>query len=463
MKIQGATAPETDVSKHVAEMALVFGNQFLRRDNKFYDIAHLGSPLSRNDVEMMILNRIKEEHPEVQLTPDLLKQLYKCLIEARHTDTSRAIQVWNGMTICAPGNRSRLIFSRGAAATNAWSEPEYRSLKINAADFGIVEDFFDAFFQRNEEKEQFLNWLTWSLRHEDEKPSWAPFFFSRGKGTGKSTTCRILSELFGLQNTAVQNNLDKLTQQFNSTVLTSKLIISEETQLRPGSTQGNAIKTYITEPLVLVERKGLEAERTQQYCCFVFTSNFPPTWMEEGERRYLVIEVDHDGRSGGPLATQFSSLVGQVHAFLDEPANVARLYNAIVRRELPATFNAKSLNIAEHSTPFMRRLNQTNRQTIVDQLEELLNLRELVVLPEADVVHFVRKNLSGSINQTKHLMDDLEWQKSKVKWGGKNFGRAIWVKPGYMIDNGKIYGPDLEGERVTDYLERQESLIDLML
>ena len=109
----------------------------------------------------------------------------------------------------------------------------------------------------------------------------------------------------------------------------------------------------------------------------------------------------------------------------------------------------------------MQRLQQTARQTIVDQLEELLNERGLVVLPEANVVEFVRTNLNANMNQTKHLMDDLEWQKAKVKWGGKDFARAIWVRPGYWIERGKIYGPDFETERVSDYLERHDPARDV--
>ncbi|WP_297338716.1 primase-helicase family protein [Pseudophaeobacter sp.] len=171
-------------------------------------------------------------------------------------------------------------------------------------------------------------------------------------------------------------------------LLTSKLVVCEETQIKPGSTQANALKTFITDPFVLVERKGFEAERARQTCCFVFTSNFAPTWMEEGERRYYVMDVDHDGRSGGANADGFATLVGQVHQFLDDPANVGRLYNALMQRQLPEGFSAKSLNIAQLSTPIMQRLQQTSRQTIVDQLEELLNERGLVVLPEADVVQF---------------------------------------------------------------------------
>ena len=104
----------------------------------------------------------------------------------------------------------------------------------------------------------------------------------------------------------------------------------------------------------------------------------------------------------------------------------------------------------------MRRLQQNSRQTILDQLEELLNDRELVVLPEADVVSLVRGDLHANLNQTKHLMEELEWQKFNVKWGGKDYARAIWVKPGYAIENGKVYGPEFETVRVMDYLDAND-------
>ena len=450
-----------DTRQRVQLIAKAYGNQYVRRDNKFFDLDYPGTPLSKCDVERILLNRIREEHPDVELSVPAVRELFELLIEAKHTDRERSFQVWNGSIACDPGNTNRQIWVRGAMAVNLWKEPGYRQLKVNSAEFDVVGDFFDAFFQNVEEREQFVNWLAWCLQNENDKPAWAPFLYSRNKGTGKSTMCRVVTELFGVDNTAVQNNLNKITQRFNATVLTSKLVISEETKVRPGSDQANTIKTYITDPTILVERKGQETERARQCCCFVFTSNFAPTWIEEGERRYYVIDVNHDGCSGGPKAAQFAELVGRVHRFLDDPSNVGRLYNALMQRELPEDFSAKRLDIARHSTPIMQRLQQTSRHTIVEQLEEALNERGLVVLPEHSVVEFVRKNLSANINQTKHLMDDLEWQKTKVKWGGKDFARAIWVKPGFAVDGGKIYGPDFETVRVADYLEENDPLRDV--
>lgn len=447
--------PETGekTQKEIEMLATVFAQQFVRKDNKFFDVDYLGSALSRTDVEQMILNRISEEYPDVTMSTPLLKGLYGKLIQAQHSDRSRSIQVWNGHSVCLPGRTDRLVSERGAVATNVWVQPAYRDLKINSLDADVIDEFLSYVFQTEAEHDLFVNWLAYCLQNESEKPSWAPFFYSASKGTGKSTLCRLMTELFGEHNTAVQNNVDKLTQQFNATLLRSKLVICEETHLQQGSSKGNTIKTYITDPFILVEQKGKEQVRARNVTCFAFTSNFLPDWMEPGERRYAVFDVDHDGRAGGPDADAFAELVGRVHAFLDDPSNVARFYNALMSRELPTTFNAKSLNITDQATPIMKRLQETSRQTNLDQLEEYLNAEKLVVVPQDAVATYVREELNGNANQTRHLMNELRWIKSTVKWGGRDYGRSIWARPGYTVDGGKIYGTGHDGTPIADYLD----------
>jgi hypothetical protein len=87
-------------------------------------------------------------------------------------------------------------------------------------------------FLRQAEREMILNWLAWNLQNEDDKPTWAPFLYSRTKGSGKSAFCHLVSVLFGQENSVTQNNVDQLTSRFNMTALHSKLVISEELQLR---------------------------------------------------------------------------------------------------------------------------------------------------------------------------------------------------------------------------------------
>jgi hypothetical protein len=91
--------------------------------------------------------------------------------------------------------------------------------------------------------------------------------------------------------------------------------------------------------------------------------------------------------------------------------------------------------------------------TIVDQLKEVLDSKDLVVIPQSNLTEIVRKSLGGTTNQTKHLMNELGWQMRNVKWGGCKFSRAIWHRSEVTLDNGRIHGKGFEGVPISDYLE----------
>jgi len=49
-------------------------------------------------------------------------------------------------------------------------------------------------------------------------------------------------------------------------------------------------------------------------------------------------------------------------------------------------------------------------------------------------------------------MNDLGWQKVSVKWGGKDYSRSLWIRPGYAVTDGKVYGKGVDGDRIADHL-----------
>ena len=346
-----------------------------------------------------------------------------------------------------------MIWLDGVVALNTWRTPRYRVEVPNVEpDYGVAGEFFDRLIPRFEERRMFLDWLAWCLQNEDDKPSWAPFLYSRTKGSGKSTACQLVVRLFGEVNSATQNSVDKLVARFNTTLLRSKLVVSEELKLRPDSSQGNTLKSYITERSMLAEQKGREAERVEQNCCFLFTTNHLPLWIENDDRRYYVIEIDHDGHASGPNSVKFTELVGRLHSFMSSDQAIAGLYRALLERDLAEGFNAKSLNIATCATSVMRRIHGASRQTTVDQLEEMLNHLGQHVVPEADVARIVREKLKVNVNSTKHLMSELAWTKARAKWGGVDYARAIWLRPGFSVEGGKLIGEDGTVTRVADHL-----------
>ena len=313
-KIQQQSQENEDAKrrKSVEELTKAVCTWYVRRDSKFYAVDRLNTKLSRDDVERACVTRFADEFPDADLSAEVIKEVFHRAIVLKHSVADQSIPTWNGAVRCDPSAPGKLIWENGMVTVNTWSKPAYRTREDIEPAMGIAGEFFDKMFTRDAEKEKFLDWLTWCLRNEGDKPTWAPFLYSESKGSGKSTLCQLVARLFGEENTITQNNVDKLVHRFNGPVLTSKLVISEELHLTPDSPQGNALKTYITEKEVTVELKGQEAERARQCCCFLFTTNHLPLWIEENDRRYYLIEIDHDGHASGPRAEEFSRLVGQL-------------------------------------------------------------------------------------------------------------------------------------------------------
>lgn len=446
-----ADALVTDIN-HVKTLSRALSSWFVRLDNSFYDVDDISHKRSRADVEHIAIIRFSEEFPEIPMTNMLHAAVIKQAITTRHTQIDEMIMPWSGSQVCQPGQKERILIDRGVATINTWREPEYRSLRINSSSCDIAKKFFDWFFQRPAEKEMFLDWLAWCLQNESDKPSWAPFFYSARMGTGKSAMSRLLVKLFGEKNSVTQNNVDKLTGRFNMPILRSKLVICEEVNLRTGSGDANTLKTYITEKQAAAEIKGKELQRVEQRLCLVLTSNHMPFWIEPEDRRYYIINVDHDGYAKGPRAAEFSNLVGELETWLSQPENVARLYNHLIERKLSEDFSSKTLNVEQHGTEMMRQIFGNGRATVVDRLKELLDGRGQHAVPEADVVELVTNALKVNINSTKHLMSDLGWTKQEVKWGGVDYARQIWVRPNYMVQGGKINGPDGFESKLSDHI-----------
>ncbi len=441
-------------AKQVAELSRAVGSWYVRRDSKFYDVHTLDKKLSKDDVHRACLHRFEETFPAIRLNPQLAKDVFQTAIDVRHTLPGQSIPCWSGATVCKPGTEGRYIWKRGMVSVNSWITPGYRSIDPADADTGVAEAFLRAIFTRDEERIKFLDWLAWCLQNEGEKPHWAPFLYSSSKGTGKSTLCRLVARLFGTENSVTQNGVDKLTSRFNLSVLTSKLVNSEELHLRQDSPQSNALKTYITETETLSERKGAEPETLEQVCCFLFTSNHLPLWIEPEDRRYYLIDVDHDGHAAGARSEEFGALVADLCDAMADERFIHTLWQQLMVRELAEGFSAKTLNVVTDATPLMKRVQGASETVVKSLLREKLAGLGVHALPEMEVARIVHEDLKTNVNVTKHLLSNLGWSKVKAKWDGCTYARAVWVDDGYWVERGKIFGPAGYEQPLADHFQR---------
>ena len=427
----------------VSEIVQTVAQWYVRKNNKYYDVDLPGEALSRDDVERVITQRLHSEFPgNDDLVPDVVRQISQKVIRDVFVSPRESIPVWSGIRKSFPGNPNKLIFSKHLTATiNTWKSPEYRALQGVEADWGPVEAFLEAMLTREDERDMVVNWLAWCLQNEADKPLWALFLYSQTKGSGKSTLSMIFAHLFGKENSSVENNVSKLVSRFNAPVLDKKFVTCEELNIAPGSPEANAIKTYITETRTMTEHKGHDVFMVEQACAFMFTSNHTPLWLEQGDRRFYVIDVDHDGHRFGESADEFAALSAEVHTYLEDPANIAGLYRAFLEHKIPEEFNAKSLDVQHRSTGIMKTIQGASWDVNMEIFEAELNRLRIVALPAHLMTNLAEAVGKPSNNLMKHWLLRLGWHRKKVKWGGKAYAQVIFIRPKYSLNAGVLTGP----------------------
>lgn len=425
-----------------SEILQTVAQWYVRKNNKYYDVDIPGETLSRDDVERLIIQRLKTAFPGNDLPQDIVRQLLQRLIRDVFVSPRESIPIWSGVRKSIPGNPNKLIFSERMTATiNTWRYPEYRKLGVKDADWGPFEEFLDTMFPNEDEQAMILNWLTWCLQNEDRKPGWAPFLYSSTKGSGKSTLTKICAMLFGEKNSSTENNVTKLVARFNAPVLEKKFVICEELQITPGSDKANAVKTFITEQHTMTEHKGHDVQLVEQVCAFMFTTNHIPMWIEQGDRRFFVVEINHDGHRSGPNADQFGELVKETLNYLEDPYNLAMLYNAIVQRKVSRSFSAEALDVQGSSTGVMKTIQSASWDLNVEVFEEEVNRMKLVALPASSLTSVSEDFSKVKVNLIKRWLLNMGWSREKVKWAGVGHARVIFLRPGYQIHGGTLYGP----------------------
>jgi len=387
----------------------------------------------------------------LRVTDALWAKVCENAINDTHTVQGETVAVWNGKQACLPGNDDKTVWDDGMASLNSWSKPDYRRLDVEDGDQKIFDDFLQRIFKEKADRVVFVDWLSWALQNEHDKPTWSILLYSQTKGTGKSTLGRLLSLLFGTENSMALNGVTKLTGRFNKTVMTKKFVICEEVKLSPGTDAGNTVKALISEKEIAVEGKGTNTESLENVCVYLMTSNHYPHWIEPDDRRFYVIDVDHAGNASGDDHEEFQAFMTVFYDYMSKPENVAKLYNSLMDHKQSNSFDARSLNIAAVDTKIMQRINHSSGQVLQQVLEEIVAKKEVYAIPQSALVDIFTKQLRANPNRITHMMNELGWFPQKAKWGGIDYRRVVWVHPDYHLTNGRVTGPSDYDEPVAAF------------
>ena len=148
-------------------------------------------------------------------------------------------------------------------------------------------------------REELLDWLAWLVQRPDQKLMFAPLLIGP-HGTGKSWLADLMYVILGPWNVSTPRK-KSIVRDFNGWL--ARVLLVSIHELKGSANLAEDLKEYITQDMVEINLKGIEAFRIENFANFLCISNHDDAIpIEPGERRYLVIRCASVPRYALPKA-----------------------------------------------------------------------------------------------------------------------------------------------------------------
>lgn len=144
----------------------------------------------------------------------------------------------------------------------------------------------------NDLYEYFLNWVAYTLQYPD-KPAGSALVLRGDKGCGKGTIGHFLKNIWGNHGLYV-SNAKHLVGNFNAHLSDVCFLFADEAFYSGDKQHEGVLKSLITEPNLMIERKGIDATQQPNYLkVFMATNSDFAIPASKDERRYCVFDVSN--------------------------------------------------------------------------------------------------------------------------------------------------------------------------
>ena len=141
--------------------------------------------------------------------------------------------------------------------------------------------------------EYIFNYLSHMLQFPSDRPTVA-LVFKGVQGAGKSFLGRVISDMLGgpFGYAYRSQTVDSIAGKFNAQLASKLLIWVEELELTKSRAMENRLKSLITDKVVSIERKGVDAIQQINLARVMGSTNHEHIWnVDTNERRLSVFEV----------------------------------------------------------------------------------------------------------------------------------------------------------------------------
>jgi hypothetical protein len=135
-----------------------------------------------------------------------------------------------------------------------------------------------------------LNWIAYTMQYPD-KPAGAAIVLRGEKGSGKGTLGHFLRAIWGVHGLHI-SSARFLVGNFNSHLADTCFLFADEAFYSGDKQHEGVLKALITEPTIIVERKGIDAVSQPNYLKIFMSTNADfAVPASKDERRYCVMDV----------------------------------------------------------------------------------------------------------------------------------------------------------------------------
>lgn len=195
-----------------------------------------------------------------------------------------------------------------------------------------------------------------------------------GEGCGKNTVTDILTNfVLGSHNAVPVNDMNKITAKFNSSMEGKLLAVLNEASNvggRDGHKNQDILKDLITEPTIIVERKGFEAYTSDNYCNFIIMSNNDYCIKESTAMRRFALLRASDCKVGN-----FEFFTEVRKDFMEGKAGV-HLYHHLMRLDISKFNPQRDFPV----TAAKKEMQQSAIEKPIQWLIELINTQNELLL-----------------------------------------------------------------------------------
>jgi len=135
-----------------------------------------------------------------------------------------------------------------------------------------------------------LKWIAYTIQYPD-KPAGAALVLRGEKGSGKGTLGHFLKDLWGNHGLHI-TNAKHLVGNFNGHLNDVCFLFADEAFFSGDKQHEGVLKGLVTEPNIMIERKGIDAISQPNYLkIFMATNSHFAVPASRDERRYCVLDV----------------------------------------------------------------------------------------------------------------------------------------------------------------------------